>query len=225
MQNGVDSAGVSSSKIVTTTDDLNDGADLVDSDIVGPFFDPAAESGGPSSNLVGFTLPSSNPVRSASETHLFASTSHRGPLASFSKQCERVKADLQGMGSDGYGHEKGYVSHVEAHYGQMEGVDMWKGCLVGQFLDKRLPFPVVRSLVNKLWGKKEMPDISTTENSLYFFRFRDLDARNWVMESGPWHLAGRPFILRTWRPGMDMLNIQLTSIPIWVKFYNIPLEY
>ena len=24
---------------------------------------------------------------------------------------------------------------------------------------------------------------------------------------------------------MDMLNIQLTSIPIWVKFYNIPLEY
>ena len=51
----------------------------------------------------------------------------------------------------------------------MEGIDMWKGFLVGQFLDKRLPFPVVRSLVNKLWGKKEMPDISTTENGLYFF--------------------------------------------------------
>ena len=48
----------------------------------------------------------------------------------------------------------------------MEGIDMWKGYLVGQFLDKRLPFPVVRSLVNKLWGKKEMPDISTTENGL-----------------------------------------------------------
>ena len=50
----------------------------------------------------------------------------------------------------------------------MEGIDMWKGCLVGQFLDKRLPFPVVSSLVNKLWGKKEMPDKSTTENGLYF---------------------------------------------------------
>ena len=52
-----------------------------------------------------------------------------------------------------------------------EGIDMWKGCLVGQFLDKRLPFPVVRSLVNRLWGKREMPDISTTENGLFFFRF------------------------------------------------------
>ena len=28
-----------------------------------------------------------------------------------------------------------------------EGIDMWKGCLVEQFLDKRLPFPVVRSLI------------------------------------------------------------------------------
>ena len=95
-----------------------------------------------------------------------------------------------------------------------EGIDMWKGCLVGQFLDKRLPFPVVRSLVNRLWGKREIPDISTTESGLFFFRFRDPEARDWVMNAGPWHLAGRPFILRAWQPGMDMLNIQLSSIPI-----------
>ena len=106
-----------------------------------------------------------------------------------------------------------------------EGIDMWKGCLVGQFLDKRLPFPVVRSLVNRLWGKREMPEISTTDNGLFFFRFRDSEARDWVMDAGPWHLAGRPFILRAWKPGMDMLNIQLSSILIWVRFYNIPLEY
>ena len=106
-----------------------------------------------------------------------------------------------------------------------EGIDKWKGCLVGQFLDKRLPFPMVHSLVNRLWGRREMPDISTTESGLFFFRFKDPEARDWVMNAGPWHLAGRPFILRTWYPGMDMLNIQLSSIPIWVKFYNIPLEY
>ena len=106
-----------------------------------------------------------------------------------------------------------------------EGIDMWKGCLVGQFLDKRLPFSMVRSLVNRLWGKREMPEISTTENGLFFFRFRDPEARDWVMDAGPWHLAGRPFILRAWKPGMDMLNIQLSSIPIWVRFYNIPMEY
>ena len=70
-----------------------------------------------------------------------------------------------------------------------------------------------------------MPEISTTDNGLYLFRFKDMDARDWVMEKGPWYIAGRPIILRVWQPGMEMLNIQLTSLPIWVKFYNIPLEY
>ena len=66
-----------------------------------------------------------------------------------------------------------------------EGMSLWKGCLVGQFFDKRLPIHVVRIVVDKVWGKHEMPEISTTDNGLYLFRFRDMDARDWVMESGP----------------------------------------
>ena len=106
-----------------------------------------------------------------------------------------------------------------------DGVSMWKGCLVGQFIDKRLPIHVVRVIVDKLWGKHEIPEISTTDNGLYLFKFKDMDARDWVMEFGPWYIVGRPIILRVWQPGMEMLNIQLTSLPILVKFYNIPQEY
>ena len=106
-----------------------------------------------------------------------------------------------------------------------EGVSLWEGSLVGQFLDKRLPLHVVRSFVERLWGKHELPEISITDNGLYIFRFRDLVARDWVLENGPWYMAGRPIIIRLWKPGMDMLNVQITSLPIWVKFFNIPLEY
>ena len=106
-----------------------------------------------------------------------------------------------------------------------EGVSIWEGSLVGQFLDKRLPLHVVRSFVERLWGKHEIPEISITDNGLYIFRFRDMVARDWVLENGPWYMAGRPIIIRSWKPGMDMLNVQITSLPIWVKFFNIPLEY
>ena len=107
----------------------------------------------------------------------------------------------------------------------VEGVGIWEGCLVGQFFGKRLPLHVVKSLVARLLGKHEIPEISTTDNGLFIFRFRDPDARGWVLESGPWYLAGRPIILRIWKPGMEMLNVQITSLPIWVEFFNIPLEY
>ena len=63
----------------------------------------------------------------------------------------------------------------------VEGVGIWEGCLVGQFFDKRLPLHVVKSLVARLWGKHEIPEISTTDNGLFIFRFRDWDARGWVL--------------------------------------------
>ena len=106
-----------------------------------------------------------------------------------------------------------------------ERVGICEGVLVGQFLDKRLPLHVVRSFVERLWGKHEIPEISITDNGLYIFRFRDLVARNWVLDNGPWYMAGRPIIIRFWKPGMEMINVQITSLPIWVKFFNIPLEY
>ena len=106
-----------------------------------------------------------------------------------------------------------------------EGLGIWEGCLVGQFFDKRLPLHVVKTLVERLWGKHEMPEISTTDNGLYIFWFMDDVARDWVLENGPWYFFGRPIILRRWKPGMEMLNVQITSLPIWVKFFNIPLEY
>ena len=107
----------------------------------------------------------------------------------------------------------------------VEGMGIWEGCLVGQFFDKRLPVHVVRSLVERLWGKHEIPEISTTDNGLYIFRFTDRDARDWVLENGPWYFVRRPIILRIWKPSMEMLNVQITSLPIWVMFFNIPLEY
>ena len=67
----------------------------------------------------------------------------------------------------------------------VEGVGIWEGSLVGQFLDKRLPLHVVKSFVDQLSGKHEIPEISTTDNGLYIFMFKDLDARDWVLENGP----------------------------------------
>ena len=106
-----------------------------------------------------------------------------------------------------------------------EGIGLWEESVVGQFFHKRLPLHVVRSFVERLWGKHEIPEISTTDNGLYIFRFKDPEARDWVLENGPWYLVGRPIILRSWKPGMEMLNVHITSLPIWVKFFNIPLEY
>ena len=104
-----------------------------------------------------------------------------------------------------------------------EDVSMWMGCLVAQFFDKRLPIHVVRATVDRLWGKHELPNISTTDNGLYLFRFRDMDARDWVMENGPWYIAGRPIILRV--DSLSVVCILETRVRIHnrVRIFNSTL--
>jgi hypothetical protein len=45
----------------------------------------------------------------------------------------------------------------------------------------------------------------------------------WILSYGI--LANKPLILRKWRPGMQMLKITLSSIPVCVKLMHLPLEY
>ncbi|KAK1312399.1 hypothetical protein QJS10_CPA07g00448 [Acorus calamus] len=46
-----------------------------------------------------------------------------------------------------------------------------------------------------------------------------------VLEGGPWTMDNRPFVLKRWSPSVRMEQERLTSIPIWVKFPNLPLHF
>ncbi|KAK9265503.1 hypothetical protein L1049_005517 [Liquidambar formosana] len=105
------------------------------------------------------------------------------------------------------------------------GCEIWKDCLVGQFIDKRPSFSFLRTTIDRLWGRKEMPEIITTDGGMFMFRFSDLSALEWVLDNGPWHIGGKPLILRKWKPMMDLSKPMLSKLPIWVKFYKVPPEY
>lgn len=58
----------------------------------------------------------------------------------------------------------------------LKGIDIWKNCLVGQFIDKKPPFSFLRSTIERLWGRMEVPEIITTESSKFMFRFANFSA-------------------------------------------------
>jgi hypothetical protein len=106
-----------------------------------------------------------------------------------------------------------------------DGIVKWSSSLIGQFLDKPLPFYVVKRSVDNLWSMYGSVDVSLLENGLYLFRFADEKTRDIVLEEKLWYIANKPLILRRWVPGMQLLKLSLSSIPIWVKLHNLPLEY
>ncbi|KAK8717315.1 hypothetical protein V6N13_044587 [Hibiscus sabdariffa] len=51
-----------------------------------------------------------------------------------------------------------------------------------------------------------------------------LGVRDWVLESGPWHIQQRAIILRKWTPGMLPEVVSLETSPVWIKLWHVPLE-
>jgi hypothetical protein len=84
---------------------------------------------------------------------------------------------------------------------------------------------VVKKTVDTIWASYGAVEVFLLENGLYMFRFCDEQSRDAVLEEKLWHIANRPFILRRWSPGMQLLTLPLSSVPVWIKLHNLPLEY
>jgi hypothetical protein len=59
---------------------------------------------------------------------------------------------------------------------------------------------------------------------MFIFRFQDEATCEEILKNKLWHVANKPLILRKWQPGMQVLKLSLTSVPVWVKFLHLPME-
>ncbi|KAL7234526.1 hypothetical protein ACSBR1_018022 [Camellia fascicularis] len=101
----------------------------------------------------------------------------------------------------------------------------WEACLVGYFIDKNLPYTLIKNNAFNMWKNKGLVDILKNDDGFIFFMFENRDCCIDVLEGEPWYVGGFLLILKQWHRMMKLSKEDKKSIPIWVKFYNIPLEY
>lgn len=64
----------------------------------------------------------------------------------------------------------------------------------------------------------------STNNGFCIFRFSSEANCFRVLDLGPWFFAGKLLILQKWHEGLQLSKVKLSRIPVWVKFYNVPLN-
>ena len=45
------------------------------------------------------------------------------------------------------------------------------------------------------------------------------------MEAKLWHITNKPLILRKWTPGMQLLKISLSIVPVCIKLHILQLNF
>ncbi|KAL4311539.1 hypothetical protein GQ457_01G003720 [Hibiscus cannabinus] len=103
------------------------------------------------------------------------------------------------------------------------------GKSVWNLLDQSLQFfpPVTtngraRKTADRLWGREGSVEIRFLAPSVYMINFPSRKVRDWVLESGPWHIQQKAIVLRRWMPGLKFDVLQLDSAPVWVKLWHVP---
>ncbi|GAV61151.1 DUF4283 domain-containing protein, partial [Cephalotus follicularis] len=104
------------------------------------------------------------------------------------------------------------------------GVKEWSNALVGYFVGKQIPFKAVKEQLEKKWKKWGGVSVITGDNGTFLFKFDNSTARDLVLSNGPWEVWGAYLVLRQWEEGMSLSKDSFSSIPVWVKLYNIPAE-
>ncbi|KAG5548310.1 hypothetical protein RHGRI_013870 [Rhododendron griersonianum] len=103
------------------------------------------------------------------------------------------------------------------------GHPKWQRCIVGHFLDKKPTFSAVRNIAMRIWERFGIHEVLSNDKGFFFFMFEGEKFRE-LLELGPWHFGDKLLILKLWHPHLKLEKEQLSKIPLWVHFFNVPLE-
>lgn len=101
-----------------------------------------------------------------------------------------------------------------------KGMDKFKCCIVGKFTKATLSFHLVKEIAFSVWRKKGLALVSQKDDTTFVFRFNSVRDKNDVLAKGTWYFNNRPFVVSSW--GCKVGSEQVSSMPIWVKFSNVP---
>ncbi|GAV92908.1 DUF4283 domain-containing protein/zf-CCHC_4 domain-containing protein [Cephalotus follicularis] len=100
----------------------------------------------------------------------------------------------------------------------------WEHALVAFLVGKRLPAPKVREVLLRKWGHVGSFSFHSVSSGVFLIKFDNGQARDWVLDNGPWDIWGYHIALRKWSKGMSLKLEECNSIPIWVKLSNVPVH-
>ncbi|KAK8627616.1 hypothetical protein V6N13_135224 [Hibiscus sabdariffa] len=101
----------------------------------------------------------------------------------------------------------------------VDGAKQWDNTLWGNFLGKSPTFWVFHKTDDKLWVRE-----GSVEIRFLAINFPSKRVRDWVLESGPWHIQQLAIILRRWLPDMISKVLNLHKALVWIKLWHVPLE-
>lgn len=105
-----------------------------------------------------------------------------------------------------------------------EDLDLWtKHAIIGKFIGLRFSRNIIKEWVFNNWDSKVL--IKFMPTGFFIVIFSDEDVRNKILSQQNWFVEECPLYLQPWQPNFNPLPLAVYNHPIWIRMYNLPLEY
>lgn len=100
--------------------------------------------------------------------------------------------------------------------------DEWKLCAIG-YVSRKFPgYRALTSIIENVWHCKAT--LSMHESGWLVYKFQTEEDKCSLLCGGPYLVYGRPLILRSMSEYFDFSTSEMTQVPVWIKFPNLPLK-
>lgn len=117
--------------------------------------------------------------------------------------------------------EKGVVKITAAERAEVEQV--WEKALVGYVLEGKPRYMEMNNFARRRWRDYQVTRVTMLHEGIYLYEFQTKEMKQAVLEK-KWFYNDRPLILRPWSANLNLKEIDVKKVPVWVQFTNMPLD-
>jgi hypothetical protein len=66
-----------------------------------------------------------------------------------------------------------------------EGCTLWQSTIVGHFVGPKLPFLVVKTIANRIWGSLGLLEVLSSKNGFFIFSFDSVEHASAILDRAP----------------------------------------
>ncbi|KAL9247509.1 hypothetical protein vseg_020935 [Gypsophila vaccaria] len=106
-----------------------------------------------------------------------------------------------------------------------EEIDYWKQAVICYIFGANPPWEVIEGFIRRIWTKFNIDKISFMNGGIFLVRFKTMEMMEKVLQSGYYLFDSKPLIYRPWAKDMVLQRTEVTVVPMWIQFHNLPLKF
>ncbi|GLJ34934.1 hypothetical protein SUGI_0703020 [Cryptomeria japonica] len=95
--------------------------------------------------------------------------------------------------------------------------------MIGRVVGPRMTRSTIREWISKHWGLRLI--VKFIPRNFFIVVFEDGMERNKFLCKDNWFIKEHPLYLQPWIPNFNPLPLAVYDRPVWIRMYNLPMEY